>query len=236
MIRSLLVLVAFFMVPLFVFSQTASKKTPRPDLPGSFIFEFGFNQPSGAPDKFRPRFVGSNTINLIYQYPIRFGKSRFSFNPGIGFSFEKFKLKNNFTLADTTGTGLFQLVNVSTTYPGLKKSLIKNNYIDIPLEFRFDTKPEDIARSFNFAIGGRIGYLIDSSTKLKYKEDGETRKTIDKQDHGMNKFRYGVYTRFGIGSFGLFTYYNLTPLFKKDKGPAMTTMNIFTVGISINGL
>jgi len=236
MIRSRLVLAAFFTVPLFIFGQTPSKKTPRPDLPGSFLFEFGFNQSSGSPANFSQRFIGSNTVNVIYQNPMRFGKSRFSFNPGIGFSFEKFKMKNNSTLTETTTSGVFQLASVSTTYPGIKKSLIKNNYIDIPLEFRFDTKPEDIARSFNIAIGGRVSYLIDASTKIKYKEDGETRKAIDKQDHGMNRFRYGVYTRFGIGAFGLFAYYNLSPLFEKEKGPDNTTMNTFTAGICINGL
>lgn len=236
MIRSILVLAVIFIIPAFVSGQVVSKKTPRPDLPGSFIFEFGFNQASGAPTNFSQRFIGSNTINLYYQYPIRFGKSRFSFNPGIGFSFEKFKLKNTFTLTETTTTGLFQLQNVSSSYPGMKKSLIRNNYIDIPLEFRFDTKPEDIAHSFNIAIGGRAGYLIDASTKIKYKEDGEKRKAIDKQKHGMNPFRYGVYTRVGMGAFGIFTYYNISTLFEKDKGPDKTTMNTFTVGFSINGL
>jgi len=236
MIRSVLVLAVFFMIPVLLFGQTKSKKVPRPDLPGSFIFEFGFNQTSSKPANFSQRFIGSNTINVIYQYPIRFGKSKFSFNPGIGFSFEKFKMKNTYTLTETATSGQFQLENVSKTYPGMKKSLIKNNYIEIPLEFRFDTKPEDIARSFNIAIGGRIGYLMDANTKIKYKEDGETRKAIDKQNHGMNPIRYGAYTRFGIGAFGLFTYYNISPLFEKDKGPDKTTMNTFTVGISINGL
>lgn len=236
MIRSVLVIAAFFMIPLFVFGQGSSKKVPRPDIPGSFIFEFGFNQGLNTPNNFSQRFIGSNTINLYYQYPLRFGKSRFSFNPGFGFSFEKFKMKNNYTLQESNTEGQFELVSVATTYPSIQKSLLKNNYLEIPLEFRFDTKPEDISRSFNIALGGRIGYLIDSNTKLKYKADGETRKLIDNQNHGMNPIRYGVYTRFGMGAFNLFTYYNLSPLFEKDKGPEKTDMTTFSVGFSINGL
>ncbi len=109
------------------------------------------------------------------------------------------------------------------------------NYVEIPLEFRFDTTPEDIARSFNVAIGGRIGYLFDSKMKVKYKEDAETKIMKDKQNLGLTQIRYGVYSRIGVGAFNIFGFYNLTPLFEKDKGPDKTTMNSYTVGISING-
>lgn len=236
MIRSVLVLVAILAASVLASGQATSKKTPRPDIPGIFLFEFGFNQGVSSPEHFSQRFIGSNTVNIYYQYPIRFGKSQFSFNPGIGFSLEKFKLSNTYTLTETATNGVFQLENVNSDFPGMKRSLIRNNYIDIPLEFRFDTKPEDIAHSFNVAIGGRASYLIDANTKIKYKEDGETRKAIDKQNHGMNSFRYSVYSRIGIGSFGIFGYYNLSPLFEKDKGPDKTTMNTYTIGISLNGL
>jgi hypothetical protein len=235
--RSVLVLVVFFMVPLLLSGQSKSNKVPRPDLPGSFLVEFGFNQGLNTPDHFGLKFIGSHAFNLYYQYPMRFGKSKFSFIPGAGFSFERFKLKTAYTLKeDASNSGEFDLVSISTTYPSIKKTMLINNYIEMPIEFRFDTKPEDISRSLSIAIGGRVGYLMDAMTKIKYKEDGEVRKLKDKQNHGMNPIRYGVYTRLGVGSFSLFGYYNLSPLFEKDKGPDKTTMNTFTAGISINGL
>ncbi|MEQ8423346.1 MAG: PorT family protein, partial [Cyclobacteriaceae bacterium] len=71
--------------------------------------------------------------------------------------------------------------------------------------------------------------------KIKYKEDGEVKKVKDKQSHGLNDIRYGLYTRIGIGGFNWFFMYNASSLFKTNKGPEMTEMNTFTAGISING-
>jgi hypothetical protein len=238
-----------FLLCIFSFSSFAQeKKVPRPDIPGFFIIDYGFNQTRNKPSEFKTKFIGSHTVNLYYQYPIRFGRSHFSFNPGVGFSFERFKMKNNYTLLDSAGgtymLGLhYSVVNknntfaaLDTVYTRVKKSQLINNYIEVPLEFRFDTTPEDLSRSFNVALGARFGYLFDSYTKIKYTQDGEVRKLKDKQNHGMNTLRYGVYTRIGVGGFNFFGFYNLTPLFEKDKGPKKTAMNTFTIGISINGL
>ena len=107
--------------------------------------------------------------------------------------------------------------------------------LEIPIEFRFDTKPEDIARSFNVAIGGRFGLRLNSFTKVKYKDDGETIKVKDKRGLGLNDFRYGVYTRVGIGGFSFFGFYNLSEMFESGKGPHGRDINSLTVGISING-
>jgi Outer membrane protein beta-barrel domain len=130
----------------------------------------------------------------------------------------------------------YNLLSPRRLYPQLaNKSMLVTNYIEIPLEFRFDTRPEDIARSFNVAIGGRVGYLFDSFTKVRYKNNGETVKVKDKYDHGLNSIRYGVYTRIGIGGFNWFAFYNLSEMFEKNKGPHGAAINTITAGISING-
>lgn len=113
--------------------------------------------------------------------------------------------------------------------------MLVTNYLEVPLEFRYDTRPNDIARSFSWAIGGRIGVLASSLMKVKYKEEGEMIKLKDKKSYGLNPIRYGVYTRIGIGGFNWFAFYNLSEMFEKDKGPEATMMNTMTVGISING-
>ncbi len=239
MIRRAFGLLTLIFVCSVSFAQKSQNKVPRPDIPGNFMIDFGFNQGINTPTNFSQKFIGSHTINLYYQYPIRFGKSRFSFNPGIGFSFERFKMKNYYYLKESATTkGQYDLVSTASLFPNassIKKSQLINNYVEIPLDFRFDTKPEDISRSFNVAIGGRIGYLYDAMVKVKYKQDGEMRKFKEKQDHGMNPIRYGIYTRVGMGAINLFGFYNLSTLFEKDKGPDKTTMNTYTVGVSING-
>jgi hypothetical protein len=237
-------------------AQTTAKTKARPNIPGSFIVDFGLNGTLNSPAAWKQTLFGSRTANLYYQYPLRFGRSRFSFNPGLGLSLERFKWKTFVILNNPVEANAnaqiekYEFAAAASKYPGSKKRMFVNNYLEVPIELRFDTKPEDVSRSLNFAIGARAGWLYDSFLKVKYKEDGQWKKIKDKQDWGVTQFRYGVYTRFGIGAFNIFMFYNLTPLFQKDKGPynddmlpdgtlvsgaTGTTMQTFTAGISING-
>jgi hypothetical protein len=245
MIRSFLVL-SLIVVALTAQAQETKnekvKTVARPNIPGSFIVDFGFNQAIHKPENFKQDFWGSRTCNLYYQYGLRIGRSHFSVNPAIGMSLERFKFDNNYMLFDAeepTGAPRFEhyaLVPAAPYFtPEIKKVMLIANYIEMPLEIRFDTKPEDIARSFNFALGGRIGVLFDSDQKVKYREDDQWKKSKNKEDWGLNLLRYGVYTRIGIGGFNFFGFYNLSPLFQKNVGPDNTTMNTYTFGISVNG-
>lgn len=237
MSRMLTLLALLVLVSGALFGQEKKKKAARPDIPGSFMVDFGFNHAMKEPAEFQQAFWGSRTVNFYYQYPIHFGHSKYSFNPGVGISLERWKFKNEFTLAEvnTNGDLTYSLVSANTIYPNVKKSMLVTNYLEAPLEFRYDTNPEDIARSFSVAVGARVGFLFDSFTKIKYKEDGQTKKIKDKQDWGLNPYRYGVYSRVGIGAFNFFCFYNLTTVFQENKGPSNTGMNSLTFGISLNG-
>jgi hypothetical protein len=239
-------------------STTPTKIKRRPNIPGSIILDFGFNGTQGAPDLWNTRLIGSHSLNIYYQYPLRFGRSKFSFNPGIGLSFERFKWKNSIILTNPAESGTtqhekYEFAKVATLFGTgtSQKVTFAQNYIDVPIEIRFDSKPEDISRSFNIAFGARGGWLFDSFQKVKYKEDGQTKKNKSREDWGLTQLRYGLYTRVGIGGFNMFAFYNLTPLFQTDKGPydqgtvasggaplggtSGTTLNTFTIGLSLNG-
>jgi hypothetical protein len=249
--KKILSSVVFLLVVISGFAQDETvKKTPKPSIPGTFMIDLGLNQAINKPDTWKQGGWGSRTVNLYYQYGIRFGRSKFSFNPGIGISMERWKFKDNATLIDTielvsypNGAASpdqveqYNLLSPLRIYPQLaEKSQLIANYVEIPLEFRFDTKPEDISRSINIAIGGRVGLLFDSKTKVKYKDaEGDIVKVKNKQTYGLQNFRYGVYTRFGIGGFNLFTFYNLSDVFQKGKGPLGQDFNSITFGISVNG-
>ena len=257
MTRRALALLILVLIASSTFAQTPTKTKNRPNIPGSIIFDFGFNGALNAPDLWKQGLLGTHTVNLYYQYPIRFGRSRFSFNPGAGFSFERFRWKNNIYLVNPTEANAnaqvekYEFGAAKYQYPNPKKPILGTNYFDIPLEIRFDTKPEDISRSFNVALGARAGWMFDSFMKIKYKDDGQKKKVKDDQNFGLTQLRYGLYTRIGVGSFNFFVFYNMTPLFQKDKGPfnggkilepniiqggsTGTAMNTFTAGISING-
>jgi hypothetical protein len=78
---------------------------------------------------------------------------------------------------------------------------------------------------------------VGSFTKLKYKEDGETKKLKNKQDYRLTEFRYGLLGRIGFGDFSIVGYYNLTPLFEEGNGlkenGQFKDFNTFTIGISL---
>lgn len=242
--------VFFLLFVSFAYGQyDAVKKTARPNIPGTFLLDLGVNQAINPPKTWKQGWWGSRTVNFYYQYSFRFGRSKFSLNPGIGLSMERWKFTDGATLIDTVEldsypngpaslqqVDQYNLLSPTRMYPSLAdKSMLIANYIEMPIEIRFDTKPEDIARSFNIAIGGRIGYLYDAFTKVKFDHNGETMKDKYKSDHGLNSLRYGVYTRIGIGSFTLFSFYNISDLFEKGKGPLGASFNTFTYGVSING-
>jgi hypothetical protein len=220
--------------------ESQKPKVYRPDIPGNFLIDFGSSGTVGAPANFGLGWWGSRTINLYYYYPIRLGKSKFSFNPGIGLGLDQFKFKSGYFVADSLKDGAFEMVpnfrDDSTVYRGLKRSILGQHYLDIPLEFKFSLNPEDPNRTFWVSVGGRAGFLYNPFTKIKHKEDGETIVYKNKFFHGQDKFRYGPSMRIGFGNFNLFGFYNLSPLFAKDKGPDKTTMTSFSMGISIIGL
>ncbi|HEY4653559.1 MAG TPA: outer membrane beta-barrel protein [Cyclobacteriaceae bacterium] len=203
-----------------------------PDIPGSIVLEFGFNQPLDAPDTFDIGFWGSRSVNVYYQLDKRIGSSKFSVHPGFGFSLERYKLKNNYTLAGTAESTA--LVPAADFYAGVKKSMLITNFVEIPVEIRFSTKPDDPGRSFKVSVGGRVGYLFDSFVKIKYSEDGETRKVKDKQNFNLSKLRYGAFFKLGAGNIGIVSYYNLSTLFDEGEGPEETEMSNFTIGISLS--
>ena len=205
---------------LFAQTETVKKVSRRPDIPGTFALELGFNFDSGAPEQFSLGFWGSRTFNLYYQYELRILKSNFSFVPGIGLSLERFKFNNDYTLDHDPADprSIIMIPPGESIYPNTKKSQLITNYIDVPLELRFSTNPDDPARSFKVSFGGRIGYMYDSFTKIKYKEDTQVKKIKDKQEYNLSPLRYGLTARLGIGAFSLFGYYNLTPLFEEGEG------------------
>ena len=239
MMKKTLGLILFTGLCFNALSQTTESKprSGRPDIPGTFVLELGVNRTPGAPSNVSLGLWGSRTLNVYYQYDVRILNSRFSLVPGIGLSLERFKFKN-FRSLGYSGDSLMLMLPNELGLPDMRKTQLVTNYIDIPLELKYSSKPEDPARSFKLSVGGRIGYLFDSFTKIKFKVDGDTYKIKNKQDWNLNRVRYGVFGKIGIGNFSVFTYYNLTDLFQDDgalwENKQQTNFNTFTVGISLS--
>ena len=176
---------------------------------------------------------------IRYLYEKNIGESAISFHPGIGIGTEKYAFEQDLTLGygtDNLGNEEVQYVPLDSIYgigTSYKKSQFNPNYLDIPLEFRWRSRKYDPKSSVKITIGGKVGFLFDSKTKVKYSENGETRKTKQKANFELSTIRYGVYTKLGFGGFSAFYYYSISHLFNTDKGPMGTTMYPMTFGVSL---
>ncbi|MCK4570009.1 MAG: outer membrane beta-barrel protein [Bacteroidales bacterium] len=113
-----------------------------------------------------------------------------------------------------------------------KKSKITLAYIDVPLEFRIKTK-----KAFRIAFGFKFGFLVNASTKYKGNRftiaddltastDGVNVKEKEKDVKQVETWRYGPTFRIGYKWFNVTVYYQLSKVFKVDKGPQLYPISI----------
>lgn len=215
------------------YAQDIPVKKHRRNIPGTFLFEIGVNLPQDASSNFDTQLWGSRTANVYYVYDegLNIFTRKLSFVPGIGLGLDRYKFKNNYTLA-YNGSGDLTMAESEND---VTKSQLITNYVDVALGLRFTQNPEDPSRSFKLEAGIRAGVLISSFTKLKYEEDDEKIKLKTRRPWELERFRYGLYAKTGFGNFNVMAYYNLSTLFKTEKGPDENDINNFTLGISIGG-
>lgn len=218
-------------------NKLIKEQAGRPDIPGDLTIEFGLNMLPDAPEGMDLNLWGSKTFNVYYQYPMRLSESGFYFYPGLGIATEKYAFKDANTIGyveDDLGNEVLEIIELDTILPGgVKKSKIGNTYVDLPLELRWNLRKNDPKRSFKVIAGAKIGFLIDSKTKIKYVENGENKITKQKENFYLAELRYGIYGKIGYGSFTAYYYYSLSPLFQSNKGPSKTTAAPMTFGISL---
>ncbi|MGK7396192.1 MAG: outer membrane beta-barrel protein [Candidatus Cyclobacteriaceae bacterium M3_2C_046] len=216
-------------------SPKSTQQAARPNFPGDFMLEVGFTLLNSPPD-LDLRLFGSRGANIYYLYHLPIGNSNFSFHPGLGLGMANYNFKDSVTLV-TDDQGQTDFVNIFNYLENDQLNVIKSklsvNYLDIPMELRFNLNKENPYRGFKMAVGGRIGILFDSHTKVKYEEDGDAKKLKRKEKYDLNSLRYSVYGRIGIGGFSVFYYQNLSSLFQKDEGPFDQEVNSFMAGVSI---
>ncbi len=208
-------------------------RAARPDVPGTFLIELGWNSLMDTPELMEMNTFGSRTINLIYFWQVEVGQTGLFFMPGVGLGLERYKFDNDYTIVqDSDGEVSFD--NIEDLSPD--KSLLKANYVDIPIELRYYLNRQDPKRSFNIGVGGKFGYRYSSHTKIKYEEGGDNAIVKNKKPFGMNDFRYGITGRIGYGGLTLFAYWELSEKFKSGDGPLGTddVKNVM-FGISFTG-
>lgn len=119
------------------------------------------------------------------------------------------------------------------------RAFLRNTYITIPLmlDFNFSDKYLDLESQkwvrkdrIQFAIGGYIGYNINSKQFLFYKnETGHLVKSKQKGEWNATDFQYGLQASIGYRGLHLYGKYDLNPTFRQEP----KDMNFWALGIRI---
>jgi len=213
-----------------LYSQSASS----PDLPGALRIELGFNFLIDNPDSMDTGFWGSKSFNAQYLYSVRLGKSAISLHPGFGIATDKFSFDNDVTLVrNLDGTVSIKPLEV-IEYGEVKKTKLAATYFEVPLELRFHFNKDNFKRSFKLAVGGKLGILLSSHTKIKNERLGEGQKLKTKDNFELNRFRYGLQGSLGYAGISVYYYYGLNNMFEKGRGPEATQAFQTQVGLAIS--
>ncbi len=169
----------------------------------------------------------SRGFNFYFMYDFQIKKSFFSIAPGLGVSQTNVYHRSLMTDSASTGIKFTPLTNPDN----YKTNKLTMTYLEIPVEFRFRTKPDKLDNMWKFVVGFKAGIRVDGYTKYTLKDPKQT--VIQKPYADLNLWRCGPTVRIGYSSFNLTAYYGVLSIFKNNRGPKV---NEFSVGISFNGL
>ena len=236
------IVLSFFIVlssiTLFAQNDSAARK-PSVTLPRAndhFLMQLGYTTWQGKPDSIQTGGL-PRTFNMyfLFDYPFK-TNPHWSVAIGAGIATDNmFFDKTTVGIKDPTTRVIFADVSDTSNF---KKYKLATAYLEAPVELRFALNPDNNARSFKFAIGAKVGTLLNAHTKGKTLRDkgGNTLISYTLKENSkrfFNQNRLSLTARVGVGHFSLFGSYAVTPLFKEGLGPVIRPMS---VGLTLSGL
>jgi len=201
-----------------------------------FMFQIGYNSWSKVPDSLKTKGI-PRTVNVYFMMDFPFKTDpRFSIGAGLGISTSGMYFdKNTIDIAGTTTNLTYRNVANTDHY---KKYKLATSYLEVPLELRYTLNPEENNKSLKFALGAKIGTLVNAHIKAKNLQNSAgsllnayTLKQTSKRY--FNSTRLSGTARVGLGVFSLFGSYQINTLFKTAVAP---DVHPYTIGLTISGL
>ena len=201
-----------------------------------FLVQFGYTKWSGKPDSINTSGL-SKSINAYFMFDFPFkSDNRFSAAIGAGIGTDNIYFSKTYVgIKDITPTLRFQDVSDTNHF---KKSKLTTAFLEAPIEFRFSSDPATPNKSYKFALGLKIGTLLNAHTKGKtwQTKDGTTlipytEKQTSKRFFNSNRFV--ATARFGYGVFSIYGTYQINTLFKEGFAPDIRP---YSIGLTISGL
>ncbi|MBT2559137.1 PorT family protein [Hymenobacter sp. ISL-91] len=168
---------------------------------------------------------GSRYISFNWLYDIRVGAkgSPLYLRTGPELAFNNYMLDNNRRFVNQNDVTTLELpTEAGRNY---EKSKLAVSTINLPLMLALSFRDDKGRSSFRAGAGGFVGYRLGSHTKLKYEEDGNTKKDKDRGSYNLEDFQYGLQGTIGIRGIDLFAKYNLNNLFQSNRGPQAQTLS-----------
>lgn len=187
----------------------------------------------GTPSTIESKWFASRGVDVAFLYDYVIAKSVFSFAVGVGFNSHNIHMEGfpiEYALA--SGGTYTKLDDSFFQETQINVNKLSTNFIDIPFEVRFRSRPHKNGKQIAVSVGFKLGWLVQSHTKTKTDQDlfyqginfRSKVKTYDIPN--LTNFRYGVTARVGYAKFYLNLFYSLTPLFKDRRGTEAVPISI----------
>jgi len=171
----------------------------------------------------------SNSIylNVIQQsIGLQSNRNTIGLVTGLGINFKSYRLDRNTTIERNEDN---VVVPKYLYFDDNQKSKLSITSLSVPLLAEFQIPINHYNNRLYISTGMYFEYRLGSNTKIKYKK--EHKEKLKVPDHySMHDFKYGLMFRAGYRWINVFATYEITPLFKDEKGPVLTP---FTVGFTL---
>lgn len=238
--RSILIALVFVIIGNVVVAQETGKKSKKDwskvDLSrrsaDHLMLQLGMYNWAQRPDSITTRGIG-RTANIYFMLDFPFKtnpKLSVALGPGLGTD------NMYFDKMDINIKNRIKATFDRDTIRQLKKYKLNVSYLELPIELRYSTSPQNMNRGFKLAIGAKIGTLLDAKTKAKVDLDADGDGGYIEKIKSKNLFfgtRLAAIARIGYGHFTIFGSYTVTSFFKEFQGP---TVKPWSVGLTLSGL
>jgi Outer membrane protein beta-barrel domain len=193
---------------------------------------------TGAPDSIKSRMNGfARGVNVYIMLDQRFKSApqwSVAFGVGVGTSSMYFR---NMVVDIKSKTNKLPF-NVVDSVDHFKKYKLATSFLEIPLELRFTLDPANEMKSIKFAIGAKVGTLLNVHTKGKtlLDKNNSTLNTYTAKETGkgfFNSTRLAATARVGYGNFSLFGSYQFNNIFKDGVA---ADAKLIQLGLNFSGL
>ncbi len=192
----------------------------------------------GTPDSIDRRINGfARGANIYVLLDQRFkGAPQWSVAFGLGVGTSNMYFKNTFVDVKSK-TNTLPFTNVDSVNH-FKKFKVATSYLEIPLELRYTLDPWNEMKSIKFAVGIKVGTVLNVHTKGKtlLDKNGATLNNYTAKETGkgfFNSTRMMATARIGYGNFSLFGGYQLNSIFKDGVA---ADVKLVQIGLNFSGL